>query len=326
MRGQVGRGDVAQQGAVRVHVDGGLHPVPHHVPDHQQRPAEGQPYRLEPVAADHRRGAAGQVARGQLQVRVRAARLGQQRPLQLHGEVLREGEPPGVVDAGGRPVGDGLDHRGVVGEGRGAGAAQQRQHPDQLPPRAQRHHQQRHRPTRAVGRSPVGRSPVGRRTVGRAAGLAAVDLAGPVRTGRVRFLDGLTGLQAARGGAAAPVAYPVAGQRDPVGPAAQPGQRLQRGAPHPERPGAQGLARLHRLRRQDLHRGQVGEPGDDEPRQLRAGALQVEGAADALRHLVEQRQPRPVGQQLAQGGRARDRTPGDRVIGSRSGADVLEPH
>jgi hypothetical protein len=86
VRWQVVGRDLAQRGAVAVHVDGGFHAVAHHIAHHEQRPAEVQPHGLEPVLAHEAAGSRGQVPGGDLEVGVREAEVGQQGSLQLERE------------------------------------------------------------------------------------------------------------------------------------------------------------------------------------------------------------------------------------------------
>lgn len=120
VRGEVGGGDLAQDGTVGVHVDGGVQTVSHDVPDHQQGAAEVQAHGLEPVAADDGAGSDRQVAAGDLQVRVGAARFGDERPLQVQRGLLRGRQAPGEADVqAGEPGGEVHRRRLVVVEAGG---------------------------------------------------------------------------------------------------------------------------------------------------------------------------------------------------------------
>ncbi|MFD9104461.1 hypothetical protein ACFVZN_25685 [Streptomyces virginiae] len=87
----------------------------HDVPDHQQGTAEVEPYRLEPVAADESPGAQRQVAAGHLQVRMRPAGLGDQRPLEVERDPLGGREAACVPDVRAREARREVQGRRLVG-------------------------------------------------------------------------------------------------------------------------------------------------------------------------------------------------------------------
>ena len=106
VRREIGGGDVAQRGPVRGHVHGCFQAVPHDVADDEQRPAEVQPDGLAPVAAHQGALPDGQIADGHVEVRVRTAGLGEQRPLELADDASDPVVLPGVPDVGGGAFGE----------------------------------------------------------------------------------------------------------------------------------------------------------------------------------------------------------------------------
>jgi hypothetical protein len=116
--------------------------VAHHVAHRDADRAVRQLEQVVPVAADLRRGRAGQVAGGVVQPGDRR-QLREQAALQLLGDLVLAGVEPGVVDGERRATAEvGRHGQVVLVEGAAGAVGEQRQHAQHLPPGPQR---QQHR-------------------------------------------------------------------------------------------------------------------------------------------------------------------------------------
>ena len=261
---------LADDRAVVAHVDRGFHAVPHHVGHHQQGATERQPDYLVPVAADQVAAAQGEIARRDLEVRVRRARLDEQRALQFQGDALGGGVLPGALHADRRPVREILREHDVVlreasvpvlsaGSGHG-------QRADDPAPRDQRNGQDR---------VDAGQ-PEGRQILGASGQPLKLVLGREIRDHRPAHA------QAARHGRLGAGPRRLAEHVGRPETAAHRRRAGERGSPHAGQLGIRTESACRDLVRHHLDEREIGHRRDGELREFLAGHIDVERGADAF--------------------------------------------